>query len=128
MGDMWDIKRKEHFEEWLRMATQKKDLYIMRELIEDENVDLNAADINGTTSIHIAAAQRDANTLLFLLSYSTKININAQDKSGWTPLLTASRDGCEEVVRILLAHPNLDEINDVNKLRSENNLSSEICA
>ena len=95
------------------MATEKKDLYIMRKLIEEENVDPNAKGNlqyyeEGSTCIHIAASQSDATTLRFFLSLTTEININAQDKSGWTPLLTASRDGCEEVVRILLAHPNLD--------------------
>ena len=138
---MWDVKEKSkqafsgstkrmYFEEWLRMATKTKDLCMMRKLIEDENVDPNAEDLNGTTSIHIAAEQSDATTLLFFLSLNTKINvnvqdntevhwekvlrpnfsinINAQDKFGKTPLIIAISHGCEEVVRILLAQPNLD--------------------
>ena len=44
------------------MATKKQDLCMMRKLIEDENVDPNAEDLNGTTSIHIAAEQSDATT------------------------------------------------------------------
>ena len=107
-----DSTKREYFEEWLRLATEKKDLHLMRKLIEEENVDPNAEDSTGTTSIHIAAEQSDATTLLFFLSLNTKININAQDKLGQTPLMIAISHGCEEVVRILLAQPNLD----VNKV------------
>ena len=118
---MWDVKEKSkqafsgsikrmYFEEWLRMATEINDLYIMSKLIEEENVDPNAEDLNGTTSIHIAAKQSDATTLLFFLSlnFNKMININVQDKFGETPLMIATSHGCEEVVRILLALPNLD--------------------
>ena len=104
-----DSIKSEYFEEWLRMATKKQDLCMMRKLIEELNVDPNAEDAEeGFTSIHIAAAQSDATTLLFFLSLTTKINVNAQVKSGQTPLLKAIIYGCEEVVRILLAPPNLD--------------------
>ena len=91
------------------MATKKKDLYMMRKLIEEENVNPNAKDAQGgSTCIHIAAGQRDATTLRFFLSLTTMIDLNAQDKSGETPLIIAIVNGCEEVVRILLAQPSLD--------------------
>ena len=117
--DLWEFKEKiksfsdstkrEYFEAWLRMATKKKDLYMMRKLIEEENVDPNAKDAEeGSNCIHIAAAQRDATTLRFFLSLTTMIDLNAQDKSGETPLIIAIVNGCEEVVRILLAQPSLD--------------------
>ena len=111
---LWEFKEKcktkrEYFEAWLRMATKKKDLYMMRKLIEEENVDPNAKNAEeGSNCIHIAAAQRDATTLRFFLSLTTKINLNAQDKYGETPLIIATISGWEEVVQILLAQPSLD--------------------
>ena len=103
--------RSEFLEECLRNATYTKNLDIMKKLIDDENVDPNSKDIDGKTSIHIAARQRTTTTLNFFLSISEKVNINIQDKYGETPLILAclyAWSGHEELVEVILRFPNLD--------------------
>ena len=102
------IKRKKFLEACLRTATKGKLLSIVKKLIEEENVDPNAEDSFGTSPVMIAASLGDVETLQFLLSLSDKVNLNATDKNGITPLhLACYSDGFEEVVRARLGHPQI---------------------
>ena len=44
----------------------------------------------------------------YFLSLSDKVNINKQDKNGWTALMKACSEGFKEVVRVLLDNPLID--------------------
>ena len=108
------IRRQKFLESCLRTATIRKLLSIVKKLIEEENVDPDAKDSDGTSPIMIAATQGDVETLEFFLSLSDKINVNAQRKSDMTALHYACYCGFEEVVRILLGHPQI-RVNVTNK-------------
>ena len=108
------IRRQKFLESCLRTATIRKLLSIVKKLIEEENVDPDAKDSDGTSPIMIAATQGDVETLEFFLSLSDKINVNAQRKSDMTALHYACYCGFEEVVRILLGHPQI-RVNATNK-------------
>ena len=122
----------------LRTATKRNLFDIIKKLIEKEKVDPNDKDTNGTTSImiaammgnvavlefflgisdlsivdknqltvlHHAAKKNDERTIKILLS--AKVDINAQNKRGMTPLMIACTEGCDAVVKVLLGCPSLD--------------------
>ena len=79
-------KRQRYLEACLRTATKRKFLSIVKKLIEEENVDPNAEDSDGISPVMIAAFQGGVDTMKLLLSLSVKVNINATDKNGMTPL------------------------------------------
>ena len=94
----------------LRMVTKENNLGIVKNLIEEVNADPNDEDIEGfgLNSLMIAAQNGHVSILKYFLSLSDKVNINAQNKCGFTPLLLACCKGFEEVVRILMGNPRLD--------------------
>ena len=55
-----------------------------------------------------AAEQGDVEAVSTLLRDHPEINVNWQDESHWTALHVSSRFGHPEVVKLLLAHPDID--------------------
>ena len=108
--------------ESLRMVTLKNKLGLVQKLIEEENADPNDEDMERVNSLMIAAINGHVSILEYFLSLSDKININAQNKHGETPLYIACYNGLEEVVRMLMGSPQLD----VNIARKNGNTSLHI--
>jgi ankyrin repeat protein len=82
----------------------------LAEILLSRGVDPNARAADGTTPLHIATGKLRTYSqeevchpdfVRLLLSYGADLNI--RDRDGRTPLYYAARDGCVEVVRILLA-------------------------
>jgi len=82
----------------------------LAEILLSRGVDPNARAADGTTPLHIATGKLRTYSqeevcypdfVRLLLSYGADLNI--RDGDGRTPLHYAARDGCVEVVRILLA-------------------------
>ena len=70
--------------------------------------DLSLVDKNQFTVLHHAAKKNDERTIEILLAAKTKVDINAQNKRGMTPLMIACTEGCDAVVKVLLGCPSLD--------------------
>merc|ERR1719221_151807 len=127
----------------LRTATKRNLLEIIKKLIEEEKVDPDIGDSNGTTPIMIAAANGHLQVFEFFMHVSNlclvdknqltvlhhaaksneerviklllsdsrrRVDINAKNKKGMTPLMIACNEGCDKVVGELL----LNELLDVN--------------
>jgi ankyrin repeat protein len=63
--------------------------------------DINATEIRGKTSLHIAAA-RDRNDIVeMLLKFGALVNVKSD--GGWTPLHNACEKGLADIVQILLS-------------------------
>jgi glutaminase len=62
-------------------------------------VDLNGADYDGRTALHLAASEGHAHVVEFLVS--RMVDLNPVDRWGGTPITDAQRGGHESVVRIL---------------------------
>jgi len=50
----------------------------------ERGADINAGNDNGQTALHIAAAQRDASFIRFLVAHGARLDV--KDKQGHTPL------------------------------------------
>ncbi|CAK9269516.1 unnamed protein product [Sphagnum jensenii] len=73
---------------------------VVRLLLEDSRVNVNAGDIQGKTALHTCGDQVEL--LEILLSKRTDIDWNAADMIGQTPLLWFAQMGDEESVRRLI--------------------------
>ena len=66
------------------------DLYNVKKLCLNPNLDLDIADYDGRTAIHLAASEGHKNICQFLIENGVK-EINPVDKFGNTPLDDAKR-------------------------------------
>ncbi|KAG6986548.1 hypothetical protein G7Y79_00078g100020 [Physcia stellaris] len=72
------------------------------ELLVQKGVDLNYAEPNGTTALHVAARHGSLEAVSFLLR--CHVDPNRKTHSGYTPLHWAAFRGHTEVVRFLVDH------------------------
>jgi len=69
------------------------------EAIETEGIDLNLANIDGRTALHLAASEGLPETVEWLINHG--VNPSPVDSDGSTPLLDAKRAGHSEVIVLL---------------------------
>jgi ankyrin repeat protein len=78
---------------------------------------VNAVEVRGKSSLHIAAAHDRNDIVEMLLKYGA--DVHAQSDGNWTPLHNACEKGSEKIVRILLgagAEPNAKLLNGMMPL------------
>ncbi len=80
-------------------AAERRDQAGVRALLQT-NVDVNAAQIDGTTALHWAAYNDDAETAALLVK--AKANVNAVNRYGVPPLASACTNGNAAIVKLLL--------------------------
>ena len=97
----------------LHGAAYSGNFELARILIEYYPPGIDAGDDYGCTPLHLAS-QHDVlkvgSVLRFLLEHVADLNV--QDRDGWTPLYTASKNGVLETVRLLLEHGADVEVKD----------------
>jgi len=81
-------------------AVEQHDQARVRTLLE-RGVDVNAAQIDGTTALHWAAYHNDAETAAVLVRAGA--HVNAVNRYGLPPLSVACENGSGSVVKLLLA-------------------------
>jgi len=82
-------------------AASKGDLNELRRLLA-KGVDLNEADYDKRTGIHLAASEGHLETVEFFIN--NKADINPKDRWGGTPLADATRHNYERVAELLKAN------------------------
>src|SRR5215468_4141638 len=80
-------------------AAERRDQAAVRALLQT-GVDVNAAQVDGTTALHWAAYNDDAETVALLVR--AKANVNAVNHYGVPPLALASTNGNAAIVKLLL--------------------------
>src|SRR5262245_45933938 len=80
-------------------AVERRDQAGVRALLET-GVDVNAPQVDGTTALHWAAYNEDAETVALLVR--AKANVNVVNSYGVPPLVLASTNGNAEIVKLLL--------------------------
>ncbi|KAJ6282319.1 ankyrin repeat-containing domain protein, partial [Bipolaris maydis] len=80
---------------------------ILKALLEQDRIDINAKDNNGRTPLW-TAAQGGHEGIVRLLVEQDRIDINAKDNNGKTPLWTAAQGGHEGVVRLLVEQDSIN--------------------
>jgi ankyrin repeat protein len=80
-------------------AAERRDQAVVRTLLKS-GVDVNAAQIDGTTALHWAAYHDDAELAALLLKAGA--NANAVNRYGVPPLALASTNGNAAIVKLLL--------------------------
>src|ERR1700716_2102862 len=80
-------------------AVEHRDTTGVRTLL-GTGVDVNAAQVDGTTALHWAAYNDDAETVAMLLR--AKANVNAVNRYGVPPLASACMNGNAAIVKLLL--------------------------
>ena len=71
-----------------------------RALLLEHSTNMDAANKDGETPLHLASCLRSAKIVHLLLDRGA--NANAESKYGWTPLHSASARGNIETMRVLL--------------------------
>ncbi|KAJ4131383.1 hypothetical protein NW754_007759 [Fusarium falciforme] len=84
----------------LSWAAQDGRTGIVKLLLNDKGVDVNARDKEGWTPL-LRASEKGHEAVGRLL-IDKRADVNARDKEGWTPLLLASLNGHEAVARLLI--------------------------
>jgi len=81
-------------------AAERRDQAGVRALLVQTGVDVNAAQSDGTTALHWAAYNDDAESVALLLK--AKANVNAVNRYGVPPLASACTNGNAAIVKLLL--------------------------
>jgi hypothetical protein len=90
-----------------RIAAGRGDIEIVSELLE-RGCDMNSCDGRGHSALHHASFHGQTATIKFLSTYggkdkkSQKLIVDVKDNNGWTPLHSASSNGCADTVKLLL--------------------------
>ncbi len=79
----------------------------VKALLEMPDIDVNLADKDGFTPLHVAA-RKGLESYARLLVASKEIDVNRKNSRGWSPLHVAVYERRQQVVRVLLAHPDID--------------------
>jgi ankyrin repeat protein len=90
----------------IHVATDLGNKGVLRALLKQKRLDVNAVNEFGKTALHFAVQHH--NELVDLLLTHKKIDVNAADKDGFTPLYYAVRDKKQDVVRKLLEDPRIE--------------------
>ncbi|MBR9983373.1 MAG: ankyrin repeat domain-containing protein [Wolbachia endosymbiont of Homalodisca vitripennis] len=107
------LNSREHVINPLRLATQKRNLRILRFLItKGGDINVTISTVYLSTPLHIAAAANEAEVAQFLLDNGA--NINATNYKGFTPLYLASFYCYLDMVKLLLFNNADTSIKDVN--------------
>src|SRR5919112_1785242 len=77
-------------------ATEQGDTTSVRKLL-GTGVDVNAAQVDGTTALHWAAYNNDAETVALLVRAGA--NVNVVNRYGVPPLAEACKNGNAEIVK-----------------------------
>lgn len=96
----------------LHLACQIGNLNIVKQSLNDNNVDINKANIEGITPLHMACQNGHLGIVKSLLTKNT-LDVNKADPDGVTPLYLACQNGHLEIVKSLLTKDTLN----VNKAR-----------
>jgi ankyrin repeat protein len=80
-------------------AAERRDQAGIRTLLQT-GVDVNAAQVDGTTALHWAAYNEDADSVALLVR--AKANVNAVNRFGVPPLALACTNGNAAIVKLLL--------------------------
>ena len=87
---------------WAASRGQKA---VVQLLLDQEGVDADSTDNDGLTALSLAAITIHTATVKLLLEHKdAKANINSKDDNGETPLFLAAREGCEDMIRLLLKY------------------------
>ena len=81
-------------------AVERRDQAAIRTLLQQTGVDVNAPQVDGTTALHWAAYNDDAETVALLLK--AKANVKAVNRYGVPPLALACTNGSAAIVKLLL--------------------------
>ena len=81
-------------------AVEEGDTETVKKLIRSQNVNVNKADINGSTPLFMAAQNGHLEVLKLLIEQEA--SIDQIDTDRWTPLLVAVANGHLEVVKLLI--------------------------
>ena len=95
------------FSEELYIAAQNGQVDIVKELLQDETININATNHLGATALHIAAQNGHVNVVKEFLQ-NEKTNVNGVDNLGKTPLYIAIENGHKEVIQALLDNEKTD--------------------
>jgi len=90
----------------LLLAVTNDDLKAVADLTQNPAVDVNVADYEGRTALHLAAKQGSLESVKMLVSQGAQTNI--PDHTGRAPIMEAKEAGAEEVVRYLRSHGAID--------------------
>eukprot|EP00636_Phaeomonas_parva_P017893 CAMPEP_0118866712 /NCGR_PEP_ID=MMETSP1163-20130328/10527_1 /TAXON_ID=124430 /ORGANISM="Phaeomonas parva, Strain CCMP2877" /LENGTH=327 /DNA_ID=CAMNT_0006801053 /DNA_START=170 /DNA_END=1150 /DNA_ORIENTATION=- len=86
----------------LRLCAGRNHLALITEYLQ-RGVDPNTADASGRTSLHVAGELGEADSIKHLYDLAKgRLIVDAKDKYGWTPLMSAAAYGKVSTTRLLL--------------------------
>ena len=92
----------------LMLAVQYKHNSIVKLLLEQPKLDLNATNGCGWTALHRAVIHGNVEALKLLLADSRLNSANHKSNDGWTAVMIAITSKSVNALRELIAHPSVD--------------------
>ena len=86
-------------------ASRNGEIDKVKQLLEQEGIDVNVQNFEGYTALMLASMYGYADVVELLLEQEG-IDVNAQNSNGYTALMWASRFGHTDIVKLLLEHIN----------------------
>jgi ankyrin repeat protein len=134
----------------LQRAVLQSDIEAVRKLLNDEKIDINAADNETMSALHWAAGSRFdtpilrqtttffSHFILFIIAYNdisiikeilkdSRVDVNVRNKRNHTPLHTAAAHNAAAAIEILLSNENNLDI-DVDAINQWNETALHLAA
>jgi ankyrin repeat protein len=92
----------------LHLAVRENSIAAIELLLRYPGIDVNAQTLNKETILHGASQYNRVAALQCIIDHGYKLDVNVQDKDGWTPLHYATQKLHIEAIELLTMQPNLD--------------------
>lgn len=88
----------------LHEAVKKNDFLKIKQLVEEDKINIDSLNREGKSALFLAAQKKDPAICKYLLEKGANVDVVTADKYGITPLWTAAQHGFTDTLQMLIDH------------------------